>query len=408
MLSISKITTFYNVIILYLLLYAYIYNPYINILNIQSIRLLYPIALFVIIVHFHSFYSLLSLCYKELGLLLLWIFYTIFHSLFGGDPSFTNIAITLFFDGYLLSFSVYLLAKKITSGFSIINLLYSNSVIAAFFSFFLLLSPDAKDFVIQNFNSLDENLGFLQYRCFGVSSGLTFDYSILQGLALIWCILYKKTILNFLLMPIFIISILFNARIGIMAPLLVIIYLMFIKFKIKLWLAVFSLIFLFQFILQTSFFDSNMASFFWLEDGFEEIMSNLEGNTDSTTLGTLGTMLLFPNSPIEWVLGTGINIFSLHNGNNSDIGYCIQLMYGGILYILLIFSWLLCVVWSTYRLVSGNERRILLFITILLVICNYKGSVFTSNCVIRALLLMCTTWKMNYLILRKSNSNKRF
>ncbi len=401
---ISKISSFYNVIFLFLLLYVYVYNPYINALNIQSIRLLYPVALIVIAVHFRLFCRLTSLCYKELGLLLLCILFTIFHTLFGGDSSFTNVTITLFFDGYLLSFSVYLLIVKLSQRFNIVDLLYSNAVIAALFSLVLLLSPDAKDFVLQNFNSIDEDKGFLQYRCFGISSGLTFDYSIFQGLALIFCVIYKKTIWNFILIPIFIISILFNARIGIIAPLFVIIYLMIIKFRIKLWLAVFSLIILFQVVIQTDFYDLNMTSFLWLEDGYEELISNLMGNTDDTTLGTLGTMFFFPDSSIEWIIGTGKNIFSSRGGNNSDIGYCIQLMYGGVIYFLLLSSWLVNAILSTYRFSSKSGRQILFFILILLVICNYKGNVLFSNCVTRSLMLMCVAWKLNYLILYKSSA----
>lgn len=400
MLLLSDIKRTSSLLLILLLLYVYIYNPYINALGIQSIRLLYPISFIVFVMNYHSFYRMFSLFYRELIILALWIIYTLWRSI-GGDSSFVNVSISVFFDCYLLGFSVYLLLRKYNFANNILNLLYINAIVASCISCFLLLVPSARQFVLEHFNAIDEKYSFLLYRCFGLSTGLTFDYSIVQGFALVYCMLYKKSVWNVLLILIFIISILFNARIGIVAPLLTILYLLFGRFRIKYWLTLVFLVALFLMLLQTDFYFDNMVTFSWLEDGYEEILLNLSGDTDGTTLGTLGDMYVYPNTVAGWLWGTGVNVFSLSDGNNSDIGYSIQLMYGGISYLILIFGWLLAVVVSCWRIIPKKYMLIILFIAIFLLFFNYKGSVFASNCIIRVFMLLTICWRIEYLTERK-------
>ena len=401
MLSLSNIKRIFSLLFILLLLYIYIYNPYINTLAIQSIRLLYPIVFIIFVMNYHSFCRMFSLFYRELIILTIWIIYTFWRSIGGGDTSFVNISVSVLFDSYLLGFSIYLLLRKHDAVNNLLNLLYINAIVASCISCYLLLMPDARQFVLENFNSIDEKYSFLQYRCFGLSAGLTFDYSIVQGLALAYCMLYKKSVWNVLLIPIFIISILFNARIGIVIPLLVILYLLFCKPRVKYWLFFALFVVLFQMLLQTEFYSDNIVTFTWLEDGFEEILLNLSGDTDGTTLGTLEDMYVYPNSVTGWLWGTGVNVFSLSDGNNSDIGYSIQLMYGGISYLILIFGWLLAVVVSCWRVIPKKYMLIIFFVAILLLFFNYKGSVFASNCIIRVFMLLTICWRMKYVSERK-------
>lgn len=109
----------------------------------------------------------------------------------------------------------------------------------------------------------------------------------------------------------------------------------------------------------------------WAFDFIIEITSfmtneslNKTGNTD-----ILKTMIVLPENTWDWILGSGKNLFTAQN--NSDIGYIIQLNYGGIYFITLIF----CLVISLYlKLYVFQCKRwfILLFIGTIL-ICNIKG-----------------------------------
>ena len=136
--------------------------------------------------------------------------------------------------------------------------------------------------------------------------------------------------------------------------------------------------------------------------GFKELAFNQRKKPfGSLARRTLGDMYVYPNTVAGWLWGTGINVFSLSNGNNSDIGYSIQLMYGGISYLILIFGWLLAVVVSCWRIIPKKYMLIILFIAIFLLFFNYKGSVFASNCIIRVFMLLTICWRIEYLTERK-------
>lgn len=382
------------ILLLHILLYLYIYNPYINVLGIQSIRLLYPLALILYIFKYNHFNRSFFLFKKEIFILVLWLLYTVWHTISGGDFTFTNIAFSLFFDGYCLSFCLYLLYTKCKLNVPIIDLLFSNAIIASCISLVLLLIPNMRQFVMEHFSSIDNTYAFLQFRCFGISAGLTFDYAILQGLALSYCLMVKKSYTNLLLIPLLLISILFNARIGIIAPLLIVLYLLFWKIKLKIWLYLGVFYILFLSLLQSNFFFDNIATFSWVEAGIEEIFNNLTGNGQGATMENLTSMHILPHNITEWLFGTGKNYFESPYGNNTDIGYFIQLMYGGISFLILNFSWLFCILFSLHSMLTRKQFHMLLFIVIIFLICNYKGSMFVSNCAVRAFMLLCLCWRM--------------
>lgn len=72
------------------------------------------------------------------------------------------------------------------------DILYFNSMIAAIISFVCLLNPNFNDFVRSNFSSINQDFNFLAFRGYGLSAGLTFDYGMIQGLALSYCLFQKS------------------------------------------------------------------------------------------------------------------------------------------------------------------------------------------------------------------------
>lgn len=388
-----RIKDYFHTIFLHVLLYLFIYSPYVNVFGVQAVRLLYPIALIIFILHYRSFYKMFAVFYKELVFILLWILFSIWHSIGGGSISFLNLSFSVFVDCYILGFSLFILFRKNNADGSLLAFLYRNAIVAALISYLLLLLPDARAFALEQFNLLDESRAFLQYRGFGISSGLTFDYAIVQGFALSFCLLYRHGAIDLIVILLLLASVIFNARIGIIIPLLTMLYLLVFKPKFKYLLALFCLWGLFQCLLQTEFYEQNEMTFSWLEDGFDELMLNISGSSDGTTLGALQDMYVFPTVTIDWLLGKGVNVYSSVT-DRSDIGYCIQIMYGGILYMSIIAGWLLCVLSNSNRYISISCQRILLFMAISLLFFNYKGSVFSSNCVIRLFILLSIFWRM--------------
>ena len=56
MISLNKFTRIIGLVFLYIILYLYIYNPYINILGVASVRLFYPIV-FCAFFFYESFFD---------------------------------------------------------------------------------------------------------------------------------------------------------------------------------------------------------------------------------------------------------------------------------------------------------------------------------------------------------------
>lgn len=141
----------------------------------------------------------------------------------------------------------------------------------------------------------------------------------------------------------------------------------------------------------------------WAFDFIIEITSfmtneslNKTGNTD-----ILKTMIVLPENTWDWILGSGKNLFTAQN--NSDIGYIIQLNYGGIYFITLIF----CLVISLYlKLYVFQCKRwfILLFIGTIL-ICNIKGYFILTNPGFRFLMLLYSFY-INMTISTPQNLNQ--
>ena len=87
-------------------------------------------------------------------------------------------------------------------------------------------------------------------------------------------------------------------------------------------------------------------------------------------------MLVLPESTSHWLFGSGQNIFSAPIGRRSDVGYCIQLNYGGITYCFLLF----CFVFSIYHKCMNKIQPVFLFTMILsTLLMNYKGTFFAHN-----------------------------
>ena len=90
--------------------------------------------------------------------------------------------------------------------------------------------------------------------------------------------------------------------------------------------------------------------------------------SSSNVFVTLQDMILFPNSLEEWIFGTGQFIYT-----KSDIGFILQLYYGGLFYLLL----LLINYFITIKLI--DNKYLFVCSIIMLLIANYKGVYLEYN-----------------------------
>lgn len=272
------------------------------------------------------------------------------------------------------------------------------SIVAGLISTYLLLNPELTYYTKTTLLKYPEHLvdKFL-YRGYGISDGLMFPYPVIQGLCLSFLLLcsWGKKAVYFLFSPLLLISVICNARSGIV-PLFVAILLL-VSTDMKHFLKYCSVIFLSIIVLTplvAILIESNemlKTSLEWFKTTFEILGDLFSGKKSENVDVLLGDFLVFPSTIDQWCIGTGTNLFSGVNSVNSDIGYIIRLYYGGIVYILL---WAMLCFFMYRRLLYVNRgMALLLFISLLYF--NFKGDFMVVNPSSRFFIFLYVTMIVN-------------
>ena len=118
-----------------------------------------------------------------------------------------------------------------------------------------------------------------------------------------------------------------------------------------------------------------------------EVSSLLSGEEQTTgTFGNLSRMIIIPDRFLGFMLGTGKDIYLAND--SSDIGYILQLNYGGIIYVLFFFF----IVLKLYKIIRKNNLPQNRWFNIVFIgtflICNIKGNFFATHSGVRMLMLL--------------------
>jgi hypothetical protein len=194
------------------------------------------------------------------------------------------------------------------------------------------------------------------------------------------------------LIPIFSFAIVTNARIGLLAIPIVIIVVFFARFRRNFFRQILGLVAIvvisalsISYIEQMSDSSLTYNIWTWLNDGIKEILLLSKGEKSGNMEFLADTMWIFPDEK-DVFFGTGFNLFGQFN-RSSDIGYVLNLYYGGILFCtLLYFSYFNLL--GKYNKHSAVEKVIFISILILLFAANFKGTVFRPNEIIHGVLLL--------------------
>lgn len=373
-----------------LIIYIYIYSPALKPMSIGLDKVVFVFAFFYFFFS-RSLGGYVKLFKKELLVLFLialtsLFIFTIHNGLGIGD--------LVMYDVFLfieILFVPYVFVNLFTYKwkFPLENVVICNSIIAGVISVLLLINPTWADIMKNQILRIPELLTTnFSFRGFGLSDGLTFAYPVVQGLCagfVICGFVGKKPVFYLGLIPIFI-SIFVNARSGIIPIGVAIIVLVFhssISKTIKTALPIVIVL-----LLVTIFYKPNSNS--QLSESVEwglsffQIMGDFLGGKDTENMDALsltGSMVQFPHSLYAWILGEGINIYGdkfLNEYGDSDIGYCIRTVYGGLMYMIL---WLLLWMIMFNRLIKVNKKMALvLFVS--LIYLNWKSDFFvvTPSC----------------------------
>lgn len=284
-----------------------------------------------------------------------------------------------FFQGYLVSLLlIYCISKYSFLQKHLSSCIILTCFIACSITISAILIPGVGQFCM-NYATQDSrerlldmaDLGMVQYRSFGLSESLNFTYAYVLSIIGGYLLSQKfKLYTPFLLIMIFV-SIIFNARTAFIPLGVAILYIIFLNKKdFKSVATSFITIFILA-ILGTwggnAFPELNNE---WGLSFFSEISDIFSGKSDGTVDTLTGSMWIIPENAIDLIFGKGISLFEARE--HSDVGYILQLNYGGLIILTMIITYLLFISKRILLKVGIRHWFTILFVSSIFIL-NFKG-----------------------------------
>ena len=319
-------------LMLFILMYIFINNPALKFTGgFGTIRLLIPIAF--VAYYFNSSLRQSILNFKiEMFIFFLIIVFSFIRGLLDFDFSFTRSFMFSLIDSVFLSNFFFVIFFK-NKNYNWLPFFYAVGVVSALISVYCLLDIQF-NIALKNLQVADDSFYDNMFRNFGLAGNLTSSYGITQAIILILMLYNFKKNYHFSIYVVLIaVSILINARTGFVIVAVVLLYLIIARRKyVFLICLVASCAALITLLSTIEFSPEFEKTFKWVTDFFGEI-SNLFSSTNTLESSTadvlLNDMLILPDSIIEWIVGSGKSNFGLVE-NGTDVGFFLQLKYGGI------------------------------------------------------------------------------
>lgn len=399
---IAKLHSYIKLLIFLSILYIYIYNPIFQSVGFGLIKVLLLVSIFYILIKRKRARLLFSTFYNEIFFAFLLIAYSLFVYAFIGNAGRTMIAYHIFWflECFVVSIFLVFLFKRYFIKYDFKDLMIVIGFIASIITLYLVLNPSVNLHVRENviIDTLDlfkeerQAEGFFDYRGFSLAENSSFYYGIVQGIVLGFCVIKSKESFWYLIPIITLfISIIFNARIGlvvfIIAFFLTILYRRFSLQK----LTAFALLFAFVIfvVMRTGFVEEYSSSLEWGLSFFTESRSLFGSSFEETDFSMVfRDMWFLPESFLGLLFGTGENIF-LSTKKNSDVGYIIQIFEGGLFYLGLMISYLLFMYKRVKKI--SKDNLLPLFFLLVILIADIKGNaLFISSGFFRMFVLYYT------------------
>jgi len=372
-------------------LYILFFNPNLIFLGSITVKVLYPLLFIGSFVHLKMYGHILRDLWFETALLLLILIYGVILTLFSdGDVEILKGIVMLAIGCMLIPSLVVALNRNFTFK-TILRLVLRVGIVSCLISYICFAFPELNAKLRDLQFMASANLVDLSFRGFGISNGLFFYYPIVLSLILIIYLEGKHTMLSKLgIGLLFLFAVFINARIGVF-PLVIYGILKCIRsFKILIALIIGIVLLILLIIYIGNEYEDTTFGFIckWILGGIGQVTNPLLG-TDFDTFGerhfdTLGKKMMFAPVGIDnIVFGTGINIYGRSSGVKSDMGYIIQLYYGGILICMLIASLIMIMSYRLYHWMKyAPEKRnlILMLFVSTIFISDFKGDfIFQMN-----------------------------
>lgn len=374
-------------ILFYVFAYLVLFGPLLVYFPTLQQFFLYGGGLLILITNYSMTKKYLYLCRKVIMIGLLICLYIIFRSLIGGEVYLLIPTIRKLILDWILVFGILILWNKSKYSKMIEQVILNLGIIASLITLFLIAFPGINE-QIKNLLFMDEQArGLDENRCYGMALGLTFSYPLVLSVISMFLFELKHSMkYRIVFLFLFVFAILFNARVGFVA---ILAYLL-VKVIQKRSVALVCKIILgggisVAFIIYSGLYDIYQETFDWGMEFLYMTSDFLFG----TTYGPLGShfsalagrFLIFPESLHDWLIGSG-----LYLTKNSDVGFILQLNYGGLVFLGLIYY----LFFHLFVVLEKNMayKAIPYTLLILFLLANWKGDVLYQSVLFRLVFLL--------------------
>lgn len=367
-----------------LLFYIFIFQPPVipklAYLGLQT----FGVAL-VTALSFRAASSFLSVFKVELLLVFLIVFYSLCRDFLSGEIVYSDRFLGWYFQGFVVSGVLISFYFSRCRGFKnseyFASEIYFAVVLAAAFTFILFFVPSFDSFYesVQLDGYYERYSGFEhRYRAYGISENLTFTYSFVLGLCAGYSlILLRRSWLYLFLVPFFIFGVSVNARVGFLG------FVLFVFYIVVRGGATAKLLVLLSFLVIAvwlSFFSKNFVQEnAWALGFFLEIANFLVYgfSGDNIFAVLVNDHFVIPSSFLDLLFGSGKSIY-VGAEQTSDVGYILQLNYGGFLLLMLLFFLVLFMSVRLFK-VLGFRHWYSWFFPVSILLLNFKGFIFAMT-----------------------------
>ena len=311
----------------------------------------------------------------------------------GTDLLIGYVFITLGIEILPISFVIVYFLKKLNGKRKFTDLIIHVGFLQSVFSVLTFLIPQLQLWVINTMLSYgyrDIIIRLSQHRMFGLSYTFPYSMPIVQGV--IACLsMYlgiNKNAKYFIFTPFLIFSGIINARICIVIALIGALLILFdslrLKFRKKYKIVIIVLFFTLLFNPISNFIQEvSPSTYAWLYDGGEELINLFYGDTSGSYMSyiTNKANYILP-SDLNFVFGTSKRVIRDNTTYKSDIGYVNDIWLGGIVYAVIIYSYLIIKlkkIWQSLNNQNANGTITSLFLLLVIASGNLKGTIYAVN-----------------------------
>lgn len=316
-------------------------------------------------------------------------------------------------------FPVYFIIDIIPFGFAMKEYLERNSLdfswaisiiintallqaITAVISFFI---PNVQSFFVERMVAYGYNevyTSLSSYRMYGFSSALTNATPIVQSIIAVVSVWlaprYSKKYYLYALLLMF--SAVINARISIVVFAIGIVILMInrttnIKRKFEIVIMAFIAFYVVTAFVLPLVQSVSPLTYEWVTDGFSELSSFKLGVTSYEKNSYFGYLInrerfVLPEDIFSFLFGEGYSIMDSKNpsGFQSDIGYICDLWTGGLMYIIVLYSFFFCLLNRLRKNQDGLISFVANYYIVALLFINLKGVALSMNAFINLLVIV--------------------